>query len=334
VTADNDGSTVSLLLSVLTAPTITGLSADPATISPNADGYQDKTTITYMTNQSLFNTVAIYDGSNTLMRTLKNAVVLAAGPQTLTWDGKYTRASGTSTPVPDGTYTVRVTGQDAAGNTVQSQIPVVVDTTISKISVSTASISPNGDGQRDATTISYTLKVDASVTVLIRDGSGNAVRTVQSGVPQLAGVNSAVWDGKLDDTSVAPEGTYTAVVQATNAIGTIESVKAVTVDLTPPVVTDAMVAPSPFVPPATTTISFGINEPGTVSVSILDATKAVVRTLTKTLVAGPNSLDWDGTTTGGTLAAPGTYTVKLSIKDTAYNKAAVYPIVLSVDLGT
>ncbi len=333
VTADNDGSTVSLLLSVLTAPTITDLTATPATISPNADGYQDKTTITYTTNQSLFNSVAIYDDSGTLMRTLKNAVVLAAGPQTVVWDGKYTPAGGTSTPVPDGTFEVRVTGQDAAGNAVQSSTPVIVDTTISKISVNFPYFSPNGDGQRDATTISYTLKSDATVTVLIRDGSGATVRTVQDTVAQLAGVNTAVWDGKLDDTSVAPEGTYTAVVQAVNAIGTVESVKPVTVDLTAPVVTDAAVAPSPFVPPATTTASFGVNETGTVSVSILDSTNVVVRTLAQAVVAGPNNVIWDGTMTGGATAAPGTYAVKLSVKDLAYNKATVYPIVLSVDVG-
>jgi len=335
VTADNDGSTVSLLLSVLTAPTITGLSADPATISPNADGYQDKTTITYTTNQSLFNSVAIYDDSGTLMRTLKNAVVLAAGPQTVVWDGKYTPAGGTSTPVPDGTYTVRVTGQDAAGNAVQSSTPVVVDTTISKISVNYPYFSPNGDTRRDTTTISYTLKSDATVTVLIRDGSGTTVRTVQDGVGQVAGVYSAVWDGTLTDGSVAPEGAYTAVVQAVNAIGTVESVKPVTVDLTPPVVTDAAVAPSPFVLPATTTVSFGVNEAGTVSVSILDSTtKIVVRTLTQATVAGANSVIWDGTTTtGGAAAAPGTYTVNLSVNDLAYNEATVYPIVLSVDVG-
>jgi flagellar hook assembly protein FlgD len=333
VTADNDGSTVSLLLSVLTTPSITGLTADPATISPNADGYQDKTTITYTTNQSLFNSVAIYDDSGTLMRTLKNAVVLAAGPQTLTWDGKYTPAGGTSTPVPDGTYTVRVTGQDAAGNAVQSSTPVVVDTTISKISVNYPYFSPNGDGRRDATTISYTLKSDATVTVLIRDGSGATVRTIQDGVGQIAGVYSAVWDGTLTDGSVAPEGAYTAVVQAVNAIGTVESVKPVTVDLTPPVVTDAMVAPSPFVPPATTTASFGVNEAGTVSVSILDSTNTVVRTLTQAVVAGPNNVIWDGTMTGGATAAPGKYAVKLSVNDLASNKATVYPIVLSVDVG-
>jgi flagellar hook assembly protein FlgD len=332
VTADNDSSTVSLLLSVLTTPSITGLTATPATISPNADGYQDKTTITYTTNQSLFNTVAIYDGSGTLMRTLKNAVVLAAGLQTVVWDGKYT-PGGTSTPVPDGTYEIRVTGQDAAGNAVRSSTPVVVDTTISKISVNYPYFSPNGDGRRDATTISYTLKSDATVTVLVRDGSGATVRTVEDGVGQVAGVYSAVWDGTLTDGSVAPEGAYTAVVQAVNAIGTVESVKPVTVDLTPPVVTDAMVAPSPFVPPATTTVSFGVNEAGTVSVSILDSTNAVVRTLTQAVVAGPNNVIWDGTMTGGATASPGTYTVKLSVNDLAYNKATVYPIVLSVDVG-
>jgi hypothetical protein len=37
--------------------------------------------------------------------------------------------------------------------------------------------------------------------------------------------------------------------------------------------------------------------------------------------------------TGGTIAADGTYTVKLSVNDLAYNKATVYPVVLTVAIG-
>jgi flagellar hook assembly protein FlgD len=332
-TANNDVSTVSVLLSVLTAPTITGLNASLAAFSPNADGYQDKTTITYTTNQSLFNTVAVYNSGGTFMKSLKSNAVLAADLQTMTWDGKYTPAGGTSTVVPDGTYTVRVTGKDAIGNAVQSSIPVTVDTTISKITINYTRFSPNGDGGRDTTTIGYTLKNGATTTVLVRDGSGATVRTIQNSVAQVAGTYTAVWDGKLTDGTVAPEGAYTAVVQAVDGVGTIESIKAVTIDLTSPGVTGAMVTPSPFVPPATTTISFAIDEPGSVSVKIYNSAKTLVATLTKTLATGANSIVWDGTTTSRSIAAPGTYTVKLSVKDTAYNKASPYPIVLTVDIG-
>jgi flagellar hook assembly protein FlgD len=333
VTANNDVSTISVLLSVLTPPTITGLNTSLAAFSPNADGYQDKTTITYTTNQSLFNTVAVYNSGGTFMKSLKSSVVLAAGLQTATWDGKYTPAGGTSTIVPDGTYTIRVTGKDAIGNSVQSSIPVTVDTTISKISVNYPSFSPNGDARRDTTTIGYTLKSAATVSVLIRDGSGATVRTIRGGVDQAVGAHTEVWDGKLDGGTVAPEGAYTAVVQAVNTIGTVESLKAVKVDLTRPVVTDQMISPSPFMPPTVATISFGINEPGTVSVSIYDSAKTLVRTITKTLVTGSNSVVWDGMNTGGTIAADGTYTVKLSVNDLAYNKATVYPVVLTVAIG-
>jgi flagellar hook assembly protein FlgD len=334
VTADNDGSTVSFLISTSVMPAVTDLAVNPATFSPNADTYQDKTTISYTTNESLYNTVAVYDAGGTLWKTLKSSTVLPAGQQTFVWDGRYTPPGGTATYVPDGTYSVRVTAVDGAGNAVQSSAPVTVDTTISKIGVTQSLFSPNGDGRRDTTSITYALTRDASVTMFIRDASGAIVRTIQDAVAEVAGGNQAVWDGTLGDGSVAPEGTYTAVVRAVNSIGTIESIKTgITVDLTPPVVSDATASPSPFVPPATTTISFSVNEPGTVTVNILDAAKMIVRTLDQDTVVGVNSITWDGTDGQGMTVPAGTYSVRVSVNDQALNKATVYPVVLSVDIG-
>jgi len=336
VTADNDGSTIALLYSATSPPSppgITDLGASPATFSPNADTYQDKTSISYTTNQSAYNTVAVYDRNGARLKTLKSSVLLPAGQQASFWDGKYTPSGGSTTYAPDGTYNVLVTVSDGAGNTAQASTPVIVDTAVSKIGVTYASFSPNGDGRRDTTTVAYTLKYAADVSVLIRDGSGAAVRTVKTASAQGTGSYTSVWDGRLDGGAVAPEGPYIAVVRAVNAVGTIESVKATTVDLTAPVVSNAAASPATFVPPATTLISYTSSEPGTASVSILNAAKATVRTLSLTVVSGANGFTWDGKDSQGAVVAPGAYSVRISINDVAQNKATVYPVVLSVTVS-
>src|SRR5205085_2865753 len=56
--------------------------------------------------------------------------------------------------------------------------------------------SPNNDGVKDSTTVSYTLSEASAVTVRIFDATNNLVRTLISGASRLSGANSEVWDGK------------------------------------------------------------------------------------------------------------------------------------------
>jgi len=55
-------------------------------------------------------------------------------------------------------------------------------------------------------------------TVVIRDQSGNAVRTLDLG-ERPAGVSQITWDGRDDAGNVQPAGTYSVAVQATSASG-------------------------------------------------------------------------------------------------------------------
>ncbi len=55
-----------------------------------------------------------------------------------------------------------------------------------------------------------------SVTVTIRDGSGNAVRKMELG-PQAAGTLPLGWDGKTDKGAAAASGQYSFEVSATSA---------------------------------------------------------------------------------------------------------------------
>lgn len=58
----------------------------------------------------------------------------------------------------------------------------------------------------------------AGVNITIQDSSGNTVRTMSGGAAP-AGPYQITWDGKEDNGSAAPAGTYTAVVTATGTGG-------------------------------------------------------------------------------------------------------------------
>lgn len=64
------------------------------------------------------------------------------------------------------------------------------------------------------TPFGFELMSDAdSVIVSIQDANGNVVREVDLGAIR-AGVSSFTWDGKINDGSIAPDGSYTFTVNA------------------------------------------------------------------------------------------------------------------------
>ncbi|MBC8457685.1 MAG: flagellar hook capping protein [Deltaproteobacteria bacterium] len=64
--------------------------------------------------------------------------------------------------------------------------------------------------------ISYELQNNANVTILIYDGDGNLVKTINAG-NQSAGENSFAWDGGDDSGEHLPEGIYTYEVTAVSS---------------------------------------------------------------------------------------------------------------------
>ena len=95
--------------------------------------------------------------------------------------------------------------------------------------------SPNGDGTRDTTTISYSLSAAADVTMTVKNAAGTVVRTLVSAAPRAAGAGSEPWDGRNGSGAVVADGTYTATITASNASGTSAPASAsVVVDLTAP----------------------------------------------------------------------------------------------------
>ncbi|CAN7311374.1 flagellar hook assembly protein FlgD [Variovorax sp. LjRoot290] len=78
---------------------------------------------------------------------------------------------------------------------------------------------------KDPAVVPFAVQLPGSagdVEVKIRDAAGNTVRTLNLGsLPE--GVNAVTWDGKADDGTVAPAGSYTFTVAADNNGTTVEA---------------------------------------------------------------------------------------------------------------
>jgi hypothetical protein len=224
---------------------ITGLVADPATISPNGDGQADSATITYSTNATATVTGTLLDANGVLLGTLGTPGKLAAGEHSLAFDGL---------GQPDGVYTIVVTAVDAAGVTVSSQLAIAVTRTLAGAALQPPLLTPNGDGSGDALTVTFQLAAPATVRLrVLRDGKW--VATPYTG-PLPAGPQSLGWNG-AKRVGKTLDGAYTAAIDATDAVGTA------TVSL--PFVLDA---PPPVVKLAARPVRLWVSEEATVTVRV------------------------------------------------------------------
>ena len=87
------------------------------------------------------------------------------------------------------------------------------------------------------TTISYSVDGDVQLTATIQNQSGQAVRTLASGLAVAAGDHTLNWDGLDGSGSPVPDGSYTLQMAYTDAAGNSGTSQAsIGVDSTPPVV--------------------------------------------------------------------------------------------------
>jgi flagellar hook assembly protein FlgD len=311
-----------------TAPGVSGLAVDPATITPNGDGLDDNATVSYDTAEQASCRVIVYDATGAVVKYLTGWATLDAGTHAATWDGKYTAPDGTYALVPEGVYTVMARVKDTLSNESTQATTVTVDrSTIGKTSFSPSVFSPNGDGSKDTSTLSIPLARAATVSIVMQDGTGAAIRDLLAPTACPAGPCTCAWDGRDDGGVVVPDGIYTALITATSDLGTVHAKRIVTVDTTGPTITDY--SAGAFTQPGSCPITFTSSEAGTVTVYILTSA-GTLRTFTAPVVAGVNTVIWDGLDAGGIAVPPGNYTIKLYVKDGASNKATPYPATMKV----
>jgi N-acetylmuramoyl-L-alanine amidase len=160
-------------------------------------------------------------------------------------------------------------------------------------------ISPNGDGQADAATVTYRITAAANVTVEVTDGLGGVVATVVDRVWMQAGEHTVSVDG-------APlvDGEYSVVISARTAGGlSVQSIVPLHVNRTLGLVTTA---PAAFSPNGDgrkdrLTLTFTLGAPADVVVRIERDGRWVATPLTGVFDAGTQRLVWDGSRVGGML---------------------------------
>jgi flagellar hook assembly protein FlgD len=226
---------------------------------------------------------------------------------------------------------------DCPGGRLYAQLPnvrkVVARTGQPKIYgfiVGDPSISPDGDGVRDKTTIGFTVSQSATWTVEIRDDAGGLVRHI-GGEGKVVEIT---WAGHDDDGKALPDGAYTLRADATSAAGQARSATAsLRLDTVPPRIQSASIAPNPFSPNGdghddVATLAFVPGESGTARVSVVAADGDVLRRVTgwNAVTTSSSKVKWDGriSSTSGLKAAPeGDATLLLELRDGAGNLTGV-----------
>jgi len=299
------------------APVVRSLQTG-GSFSPNGDANFDTATLSGRLSESAAWTVQVRSAANALLYSQSGT----GNTFGATWDGT---ASGVV--VPDGTYTVSVTAQDAwANGPTTATASVVVDTVPSQLTALSPAadvlswFAPNGDGWRETMALAATNSEAGSFTVRVRNSAGTLVRLFT--VPSGTGATSVVWDGKSVNGTVVPDGQYIMRVYPVDSVGNVGMWSERTVNVVAAlrsVTTSAAV----FYPQdldayaKTTTLSFTLARPMTVTWTLRNAAGAIVDThIDAALVpAGTTTWVFDGRRTDGTMLPQGRYTSYVAATD-------------------
>ena len=197
--------------------------AEPATITPNDDGATDVTTLSYTTSAPATVDIALLDAAGTLVTQLLEPTRRPAGTGTLIFDGL---------GLPDGAYTFVVTAIGDDGARVSSSVGLGLTRTLGSGAVEPQLFAPSA--LRGAKRLGVGFELAAPATVRVRVlRAGAWVATPFAGVLD-AGRQTVEWDG-AKRLGRALDGPYTAVVEATDAVGTASLTLPFQLDATAPV---------------------------------------------------------------------------------------------------
>ena len=231
---DNGNKTVTTpapLVVDMTAPTITAGAAYPV-FSPNGDGNKDTLPLSLTGSREDIWRAAITDATG---REVRRFEWKDAAPTSVAWDGK----DDAGTLVDDGVYTFTISSRDRAGNSTVKQVDNIIINTMATpitMTVNTGYFSPNGDGVKDTVVFSLTVPVMKGIdswSLAVLDTSKRPVRT-------FAGKESIdlsiTFDGRSDDKTMLPEGTYRASLDVKYVNGNNPRLNSpdIVLDLTPP----------------------------------------------------------------------------------------------------
>lgn len=128
--------------------------------------------------------------------------------------------------LPDGSYRLVLEAATGAGQRQAAETSVTVrnaDTSppaVAELAAHPTTISPNFDGQDDATAITYRLAEPARVSVRATDAQGRSVY-LGPRAPREAGEYRERWDGLDNKQAPLPDGVYQVSVQAADPAGNV-----------------------------------------------------------------------------------------------------------------
>lgn len=187
---------------------VTGTRVDRV-FSPVCECARDVAVISVVLRRRETVTVDILGANGDSVRTLVRRRREPAGRVSYTWDGR----DNAERVVAEGSYRPRIQ-LERNGRTIVLPNPIRVDTTAPRVrivSVFPRVFSPDGDGQRDRVTATYSLDERARAAMLV-DGR----QRVQSKFRRLEG--KLVWYGREDGRAVRP-GTYEIRLRAIDRAG-------------------------------------------------------------------------------------------------------------------
>ena len=287
------------------------LSADHALISPNGDGVLDAVDFSVAVTAPADWRLVVRDASGGTVASWSGSDQTA----TVSWDG-----TSDGKTVPDGDYTAELT---AGADVSSAPVSVTVDTAAPRLATAAAaprSFSPNGDGQADTTTVTYSPEEPCSIRVGILDADSTVVRWLQGWRADQAQEYTASWDGRVTSGAgliAAADGQYRFVIERRDAGGNIARRGIpIVVDRTVgfPAATPAVFSPNGDGVADSTQLAFRLTRTASVTVQV-SVGGQVVRTLgLGSLAAGARSVTWDGKTGSGDSVANGrpTFTVTAS----------------------
>ncbi|MEA2608908.1 MAG: hypothetical protein QOJ75_1151, partial [Chloroflexota bacterium] len=191
---------------------------------------------------------------------------------------------------------------------------------LSPAAATVTSFSPNGDGYRDVASLTATPTGPGAIAVSVRDTAGTTFRAwtvVSSGSP-----TKVTWDGRDAAGTVAADGRYVITVAPEDASGNIGIGQDRIVSLVTGL--GAVATSSPVFYPQdldqlapTTTLSFNLARPMTVTWTLRDATARIVDThlAAVALDAGTQTWVFDGRRSDGTMLPAGRYLSYVAASD-------------------
>jgi hypothetical protein len=224
--------------------------AKPALITPNGDGRNDSTLISYRIREPAIVTATLVDSVGIPLTTLF-VESKTTGSYAFRWD---------ATGIADGRYGIVLTARNAIGIETTATLAVIVDRTLAGFRVAPQVFSPNRDGRLDSTRFSFTLNGLARVTLTVRRGK-KTLGQVFSGQLQ-PGPQRIDWNGRFR--RGVGEHEFRADLSVTSPVATVKSTVVFATDTTGP----QLKVTSRSIP------RFSINEPGDVTV-VFDGSRTV-----------------------------------------------------------